>query len=307
MNPLSLYNNLLAYDKIKSKGKDIMATASLILGILGLFMSLTIFKDLSLILSILGLVLGLIYISKEKKEKAKKGDKSSNKGIATAGVICATLGIMLGFITTFPGYDSGSGMFGDGGDASSLATTDNVEIEKMDITKHGDLVIKITNNNSTPVCLSYISAVFKDSNGNFVLKKQAQESFIVVPANGTTYDYFFGYGEDYSQYPEVSFSSEFANISYMFALNGIEITANNTGSQIAVVAKNNSGKSLSSVEVIVLYYQGNEIVGVETGSDFSTTANGSEAYINVEYPDDKSYKDVPFDRYEVYYLSAHLD
>ena len=287
-----------------------MAIASLILGILGLFISLTIFKDLSLLLSILGVVLGLVYLSKKKKESAKKRwSKSNDKGVAIAGIVCAGLGIVIAFATTFPSYNSGNGSFSDSGSGGGVSspTSNNVKIEKMNITRHGDLVVKITNNNSTPVCLSDISAVFKDANGNFVFKKMAQESYIIVPANGVTYDYFFGYKEDYSQYPEVSFSSEFASISFMFALEGIEISSNNTGSQIAVVAKNNSGKSLSSIDVIVLYYQGDEIVGVETGHDFSTTDNGSEAYINVEYPDDRSYKDVPFDKYEVYYLKAHLD
>ena len=38
-----------------------MGIASLILGIIGLLISLTIFKDLSLILTILGIVLGIIF------------------------------------------------------------------------------------------------------------------------------------------------------------------------------------------------------------------------------------------------------
>ena len=45
-----------------------MGIASLILGIIGMLISLTIFKDLSLILCILALVLGIISIVKKKSK-----------------------------------------------------------------------------------------------------------------------------------------------------------------------------------------------------------------------------------------------
>ncbi len=53
-----------------------MSIASLILDIIGMLVSLTIFKDLSIILCILTLVLGIISIVRKK-----------NKGMAIAGVI----------------------------------------------------------------------------------------------------------------------------------------------------------------------------------------------------------------------------
>ena len=46
-----------------------MGIASLILGIIGMLISLTIFKDLSLILCILALVLGIISIVKKKSKQ----------------------------------------------------------------------------------------------------------------------------------------------------------------------------------------------------------------------------------------------
>ena len=63
-----------------------MGIASLILGIIGLLISLTIFKDLSLILTILGIVLGIIAIIKKK-----------SKGMAIAGIILSVLGLIFVF------------------------------------------------------------------------------------------------------------------------------------------------------------------------------------------------------------------
>ena len=71
--------------------------------------------------------------------------------------------------------------------------------------------------------------------------------------------------------------------------------------------KNNSGSSINSASVVVIYYNGNEVVGAESGYDSSSVANGSEAFINVNYPSDSNYDKVSFDKYEVYYINASLN
>lgn len=275
-----------------------MSIASLVLGIIGLLISLTIFKDLSLILNILGVVLGIIAIVKRK-----------NKGIAIAGVILSALGLILCFSIDSNTTTSGTGITNDSGKGtkSVSVTTDKVEVEKVGLTKAGDLVVKVTNNNNGSVCLSSITANFKDSAGNFALKKEANNSFVVIPAKSYTLVYFWGFDEDYSQYADVSFKTELSNISEEFIVNGIELSSNNTGSQIAVTLKNNSGSSINSASVVVIYYNGNEVVGAESGYDSSSVANGSEAFINVNYPSDSNYDKVSFDKYEVYYINASLN
>lgn len=276
-----------------------MGIASLILGIIGLLISLTIFKDLSLILTILGIVLGIIAIIKKK-----------SKGMAIAGVILSVLGLILCFsVDSNNSSTTGTGITNDSGSGTSTVsvTTEKVKVEKVGLTKAGDLVVKVTNNNKGSVCLSSITANFKDSSGNFALKKEAEDSFVVIPAESYTLVYFWGFDENYSQYSEVSFKTELANISDDFAATGIKLSSNNTGSQIAVTLKNNSGKEIKSSRVVVIYYKDNEVVGAKTGYDDSTVSNGSDAYINVDYPEDSNYDNVSFDKFEVYYINASFE
>ena len=178
-----------------------MGIASLILGIIGLLISLTIFKDLSLILTILGIVLGIIAIIKKK-----------SKGMAIAGIILSVLGLILCFSVDSDNSNTGTGITNDSGSGTSTVsvTTEKVEVEKVGLTKAGDLVVKVTNNNKGSVCLSSITANFKDSSGNFALKKEAENSFVVIPAESNILVYFWGYDENYSQYQEVSFKTDLA-------------------------------------------------------------------------------------------------
>ncbi len=275
-----------------------MAVASLILGIIGLLVSLSWFKDLSLIVSVVGLILGIIAIVKKK-----------GKGMGIAGVILTILALVLCFIVDSTiNTTTGTGITSDSGNGVKKVSvsTENIIIEKVGITKAGDFVIKVTNNNEGSVCLSSITTIFKDSNGNFVVSKEADQSFVCIPAKGVTYVHNWGFEENYSQYPIYEFNCELANISNNFVYNGIELKSNNTESQIAVTLTNNSGETIESATITVLYYKANDIVGVERGYSNTTVANGSNAYINVKYPMDSRYKEVPFDRYEVYYTQASI-
>ncbi len=65
-----------------------MGISSLILGIIGLLVSLSWFKDLSLIVSIVGLVLGIVSLVKKQ-----------NKGLSIAGIILTVLSIIILFAT----------------------------------------------------------------------------------------------------------------------------------------------------------------------------------------------------------------
>lgn len=276
-----------------------MGIASLVLGIIGFLVSFTLFQDLSLILSVLAVVLGIIAIVKKQ-----------SKGMAIAGVVLAVLGIIICFSTNSSSEEStGTGITNDKGKGSKVVSVsaDKVKVEKLGLTKAGDLVVKVTNNNKGSVCLSSVTANFKDANGKFALKKESENTFIVIPGEESMLTYFWGYDENYSQYPEVEFNTELANISNDFASSGIELKSNNTGSQIAVTLKNDSGKTIKSSNVVVIYYQGNEIVGAQSGFDDSTVKNGNEAFINVDYPEDNDYNQVPFDKFEVYYVNASFN
>lgn len=276
-----------------------MGIASLILGILSFLISFTFFVDLGLILGILAVVLGIIAIVKKV-----------NKGMAIAGVILGGLALMITF-----GADSstdvvtGTGVTSDPSvttQSKVVVSTENIEIEKAGITKSGDFVIKVTNNNDGAVCLSDIITVYKDSAGNFLKKVSAYESYICIPAKSHTYVYNWGYDDKFETYSNYEFSCELASYTDEFIFNGLDITSNDTGEQIAVTVANNTGETIERVNVNVVYYKGEEIVGIEYGWADESVTEGNNAYINVDYPVDSNYDDVAFDRFAVYYVRGEI-
>lgn len=277
-----------------------MGIASLILGILAFLFSFSFFVDMGLILGVLAVVLGIISVVKKK-----------NKGMAIAGIILGILALMV----TFSGDETTNGTTGTGvtSDTSNSVqtkvsvSTEKVNMEYAGLTEAGDFVIKVTNNNDGAVCLSDITTVYKDDSGNFAKKVSADQSFVCIPANSFTYVYNWGYDEKFETYPTYEFSCELANISEDFIYNGIDITSNDTGDQIAVILTNNSGSTIESSSVVVLFFRDEKIVGVENGYADETVATGNNAYINVSYPDDSDYDEVSFDKYEVYYTKASLE
>ena len=79
-----------------------MGIASLILGIIGFLVSLTLFKDLSLIVSVIGLVLGIIAIIKKKNKKVLAQldlDKETLAHIEQDIAAAEVLGLGLIFVT----------------------------------------------------------------------------------------------------------------------------------------------------------------------------------------------------------------
>ena len=184
------------------------------------------------------------------------------------------------------------------------ASKDKIELEAIGLTEAGDFVVKVTNNNDVEVGLSDIVVNFMDENGNFALTKNAQQSFIKLSAQKTAYVYVWGFGEDFSKYPTYELSCEIANIADSFVADGVSITSNNTGTQIAVTLQNDSEYSITSAKVVVLYYKDGIIVGAEEGYSSTTTSVGNNVYVNVEYPEDANYDAIDFDTYEAYFLGA---
>lgn len=190
---------------------------------------------------------------------------------------------------------------------SLMPTTKNINFEKVAITKNGDFIIKVTNNNSTNVAIYNIVTIFKDSEGNFMEKVESNCTFACIPANSFTYIYNKSYDRSMAQYDNYEFSCEILdNYNDGFVYSGIEINANDTGKQISVTAKNNSGKDLSRCNIVVLFYNSDEIVGISEGFGYDSIVNGSNYYFNVDYPEDTNYKKIPFDKYEVYYVGAEI-
>lgn len=294
-----------------------MGIASLVLGIVSLVLGFVPFVWLiAIIPAIVGLILGIISLAKKKQ-----------KGQSIAGIVISAITIVLlifTFVNLFKTIGDLGKAFSDSFSTSeedifnndflseeddSQKLKENVTVEGLGITANGDFVFKITNNNNKPVYIDSVNVVFKDANGNFALKEDGFVSYFAVPANTEVVNYVWGYGQDFSQYTNYSFEvqmSEYRSEDDILCDN-FEVTSNNTGDQIAVEVKNNNNESVRSMNIVVAYYQGDKIVGVETGDAYEETAAGGTAYANVDYPVDSRYQDVSFDRYEVYFLGADKD
>lgn len=295
-----------------------MGIASLVLGIVSLVLGFVPFVWLiAIIPAIVGLILGIISLAKKKQ-----------KGQSIAGIIISAITIVLlifTFVNLFKTIGDLGEIFTDSfssseenilSDSLINETKDNTEklkenikVEALGITASGDFAFKITNNNNKPVYIETIDVIFKDANGNFALKEDGYVSYFAVPANTEVVNYVWGYGQDFSQYPNYEFQIQMSD--YLtdddLLCDNFEVTSNNTGDQIAVEVKNNNNESVISMNIVVAYYQGDKIVGVERGAAYDDTPAGGTAYVNVDYPRDDDYNDVAFDRYEVYFLGADRD
>lgn len=183
----------------------------------------------------------------------------------------------------------------------------NIKIEYAGMTKAGDFVIKVINNNNVPVHIGEITTIYKDSNDTFMKKETSDDQYFGIEANSETYVHNWGYQENFAQYPKYEFDFSFSG-SWNFedaVIGNYEIKANNTGKHIAVEIKNNNNVAIKNVHVGVVFYKGDTVVGYVNGSDYdNTTSAGKSAYVNIEYPEDNNYKKVSFDSYKIYILNA---
>lgn len=286
-----------------------MGIASLTLGIASIIIGFIPFIwPISIIIAIVGLILGIIAL-------VKKIDKRKS----IAGIILCTITIILAIITlndignTFNNVNTTTSTNVETGKQETRNNEElkkNIIIEPLGITAKGDFAFKIKNNNNQSVYIDTINTIFKDSNGNFMEKVQSQDQFFGIGANSEIINYAWGFKKDFSKYSNYEFEIEMSSnwISSKTIVNNFEIIANNTGKQIAVQVKNNNDISLSDISIIVAYYKDGKIVGCENGyaNDTTTKENGT-AYINVKYPEDSQYKEVPFDTYQAYLLEASIE
>lgn len=157
-----------------------MGISSLILGILAFFIAFSWLQGLALILGTLATVLGIIAIVKKK-----------NKGFGIAGLILSVLAIIIMFSTSENTVSTGTGITTDSGNGIKevAVSTENIVMEKLGITKSGDFVIKVTNNNEGSVCLSSITTIFKNDKDEFLKKVDSHSSFVCIPGKSSTLVY----------------------------------------------------------------------------------------------------------------------
>lgn len=183
----------------------------------------------------------------------------------------------------------------------------NIEKEVMGITKSGDYVIKLKNNNDTQIYVDNVSIRFFDAEGNFTKKENSQDSYFCIPANTEVVTYIWGHNEDFDKYANSEIEVMLGDPLYDYYTENFEIKANDTKENIAVTITNNNDVKLDCIKINVSFIKDNKIVGIESGISYDEgiEANGGKAYINVDYPVDEDYEEVSFDKFEVYLISAY--
>lgn len=190
-------------------------------------------------------------------------------------------------------------------------TKENIVIEKLAVINKNNLVISIKNNNSSKVVIDNISAILKDENGNFIKKANCMDTNIPLNAGQNTVSYVWEYDFDFSNYSNVEFTFEINNnTSGMFPANlyicdNFEITANDTGEQIAVTVKNNN-KEKAAVTLNALYYKDDKIVGFSGLNITDDIDSGSQGYINIPYPYNEDGDTISFDNYKIYFVKGKI-
>lgn len=185
----------------------------------------------------------------------------------------------------------------------------DIEKEVLGITKSGDYVIKLKNNNDTQVYIEDVSVRFFDNEGNFVKKENADDSYFCIPANSEIITYVWGYEENFEQYASSEIELMLGNPFYEYRTENFEIKSNDTNDEIAVTITNNNDIELDCIRINVVFFNGDSVVGIESGISYEEgiQPNGGKAYINVDYPLNSDYNEVSFDSFEVYLTSAYQE
>lgn len=176
-----------------------------------------------------------------------------------------------------------------------------IAILNEDSDQRNRLLLTLKNKNKTTIDV-VTEVEFYDEDDKFLGSDKAylygfgynQEAVIRIYNTPTGYAYYKVYFDvDESYY-----------ISYV---KDMTLTSNNNkaDNKIVVQAKNNSDVEIKTVEVVVIFYKNNEVVGYET--DYETSISpGRSANLSYYYPYDSSYDTIDFDDYKLYINEAYI-
>lgn len=198
---------------------------------------------------------------------------------------------------------SGTNNSSSGSNSSSSSQVSTKELEKNvetygAVSKHDKLIVFVKNNNKVAVDME-IEVEFYDKDGNIVgsdaddLKAVGSNSEVAVEMWDTPSSW-----DNYKLYVDLEQTDE---ICYF---DKVTLTHSNTGEQIAAQVKNNSEDTIEYIKVAVVYYQGDEVVGIDDGIE-SDIKPGRSANFNLDFPYDSKYNKVRFDTYKVFITGAY--
>lgn len=172
----------------------------------------------------------------------------------------------------------------------------NISVSAEGIASDKTLVAIVKNNNNSSVEVE-VEAVFYDADGNSL---GSDTAYLYIDKKQEMACNFYNVPKNYSDY-EINIKAN--DPVYTNYSDKVEVKDNDTGEQLAVQVKNNAGKDIESVDVAVVFYQGDKIVGF--GSDLATDLRKDQTSTsNIYYPYDENYDDITYDSYKVF-VSAY--
>ncbi len=166
------------------------------------------------------------------------------------------------------------------------------------MTQEGKLVVLVKNNNNVAVDLD-IEVEFYDADG--LIAGSDSDSLMAVGANAEVAVEMYSTPESFDNYKIYVDVTATEQISYF---DKVELVHNNNGEEIVVQVKNNSQDEIDYIEVGIVYYQGDKVVGYDYDNEIDIKPERS-ANFSLYYPHDDDYDDVNFDTYKVFINEAY--
>ncbi len=166
------------------------------------------------------------------------------------------------------------------------------------VDESGRLVVIVKNNNKVDVDLN-VEAEFYDANGG--IAGSDSDDLYAVGAGSEAALSMISTPENFDNYKIYIDAEETEHKSY---LKNVEISSNDNGEDIVAQVKNNSNDTIESIDVSVVFYKGDKIIGYSDGTEIDTKS-GRSANFTLSYPYDKEYNDIKFDNYKVYLNGAY--
>lgn len=160
-----------------------------------------------------------------------------------------------------------------------------------------ELIVKFTNNNNVNL-QCYFEVVYYDESGNMIFTDDFFKNYFNVIETGKDQIAYFSYPkDDYSRY-KIKVSSKLQN-SAIGMVDNIKVTSSSSSNGVTAKIQNTSSKTASVTYIYVLYYKNNKVVGYDWNNIYDFKG-GDSKYLHLSNPYDENYKDIPFDRYEIF-------
>lgn len=166
------------------------------------------------------------------------------------------------------------------------------------VSELGKLIVFLQNNNKAAVDIE-LEAEFYDAKGTIVGSDSG--TLTAVGEKGEAALEMWSTPENFDSYKIYVDAKESDSISYT---NQLEINHSNSGDRIAVQVKNNSKDTIEYIGVVVVYYQGDKAVGIDSGLE-DDVKSGRSANFNLDFPYNRRYDNVSFDSYKVFVNEAY--